>query len=195
MTAPHGFRQPFTFCKLGRQRLSLIIVLALAASVTPSAAQDAESTPDKRLRNAALAFDKRANSPRRARDSKWCPAFGCGTKSLSDEANVDVATSLRDRGRATLSNVHFATGKADISPDSEASSGSHDRAKAWIRQLSPLGTRPPSSPASRQDSAPRSCNPSPPIHGQRMCWRVNDCWNNRSRSQRPCWATTAGRVP
>ncbi|MGA2420267.1 MAG: YSC84-related protein [Candidatus Acidiferrum sp.] len=38
------------------------------------------------------------------------------------EAHADVATSLRDTGgRFTLSNVHFATGKADITPDSEAS--------------------------------------------------------------------------
>jgi lipid-binding SYLF domain-containing protein len=35
--------------------------------------------------------------------------------------NGDVGASLRDRGRITLSNVHFATGKADITPDSEAS--------------------------------------------------------------------------
>lgn len=35
--------------------------------------------------------------------------------------NVDVAASLRERGRVTLSNVHFETGKADITPDSEAS--------------------------------------------------------------------------
>src|SRR6202167_3102442 len=34
-------------------------------------------------------------------------------------SNGDVGTSLRDRGRVTLTNVHFATGKADISPDSE----------------------------------------------------------------------------
>ncbi len=37
------------------------------------------------------------------------------------EANGDIRTSLRDRGRATLSNVHFATGKADITADSETS--------------------------------------------------------------------------
>jgi SH3 domain-containing YSC84-like protein 1 len=35
--------------------------------------------------------------------------------------NGDVSASLRDRGRFTLSNVHFATGKADLTPDSEAS--------------------------------------------------------------------------
>ena len=35
--------------------------------------------------------------------------------------NVDVAASLREHGRVALSNVHFETGKADITPDSEAS--------------------------------------------------------------------------
>src|SRR5271156_2016694 len=40
---------------------------------------------------------------------------------LGAEAHGDVAASLRDTGRLTLSNVHFATGKADITPDSEAS--------------------------------------------------------------------------
>src|SRR6202050_3083621 len=35
------------------------------------------------------------------------------------EQNADVGTSLRDKGKVTLTNVHFATGKADISPDSE----------------------------------------------------------------------------
>jgi lipid-binding SYLF domain-containing protein len=35
--------------------------------------------------------------------------------------NGDVNASLRDRGRFTLRNVHFATGKADLTPDSEAS--------------------------------------------------------------------------
>jgi outer membrane protein OmpA-like peptidoglycan-associated protein len=33
----------------------------------------------------------------------------------------DVGASLRDKGRITLSNVHFSTGKADITADSEAS--------------------------------------------------------------------------
>jgi lipid-binding SYLF domain-containing protein len=36
------------------------------------------------------------------------------------EPNPDVGASLRDKGTVTLTNVHFATGKADISPDSEA---------------------------------------------------------------------------
>jgi lipid-binding SYLF domain-containing protein len=36
------------------------------------------------------------------------------------EQNPDVGASLRDKGTVTLTNVHFATGKADISPDSEA---------------------------------------------------------------------------
>jgi outer membrane protein OmpA-like peptidoglycan-associated protein len=35
-------------------------------------------------------------------------------------ANSDVE-ALRNRGRVTLSNLHFETGKADITPDSEAS--------------------------------------------------------------------------
>ena len=35
-------------------------------------------------------------------------------------ANGDVE-ALRNRGRVTLSNLHFETGKADITPDSEAS--------------------------------------------------------------------------
>jgi outer membrane protein OmpA-like peptidoglycan-associated protein len=35
------------------------------------------------------------------------------------EQNPDVGASLRDKGRVTLSNVHFATGKADITSDSE----------------------------------------------------------------------------
>jgi SH3 domain-containing YSC84-like protein 1 len=35
--------------------------------------------------------------------------------------NVDVGASLREKGRVTLSNVHFATGKADITADSDAS--------------------------------------------------------------------------
>jgi SH3 domain-containing YSC84-like protein 1 len=34
--------------------------------------------------------------------------------------NADVSASLGETGRVTLSNVHFATGKADITPDSEA---------------------------------------------------------------------------
>jgi SH3 domain-containing YSC84-like protein 1 len=34
---------------------------------------------------------------------------------------VDVGASLREKGRVTLSNLHFATGKADITADSEAS--------------------------------------------------------------------------
>ena len=33
--------------------------------------------------------------------------------------NGDVSASLSQHGRVTLSNVHFATGKADITPDSE----------------------------------------------------------------------------
>jgi lipid-binding SYLF domain-containing protein len=33
----------------------------------------------------------------------------------------DVGASLREKGRVTLSNVHFATGNSDITPDSEAS--------------------------------------------------------------------------
>jgi SH3 domain-containing YSC84-like protein 1 len=37
-----------------------------------------------------------------------------------NDDNGNVSTSLRDRGRATLSNVHFATGKAEITPDSES---------------------------------------------------------------------------
>jgi outer membrane protein OmpA-like peptidoglycan-associated protein len=36
------------------------------------------------------------------------------------ETNGDVGTSLRNKGRVTLSNVHFETGKADIVADSEA---------------------------------------------------------------------------
>jgi lipid-binding SYLF domain-containing protein len=35
--------------------------------------------------------------------------------------NANVGASLRDKGKVTLSNVHFPTGKADITPDSEAS--------------------------------------------------------------------------
>jgi len=35
--------------------------------------------------------------------------------------NGDVGASLRDKGKVTLSNLHFATGKADITADSEAS--------------------------------------------------------------------------
>src|ERR1700733_10956437 len=35
-------------------------------------------------------------------------------------ANSGVAASLQNQGRVTLSNVHFETGKADITPDSEA---------------------------------------------------------------------------
>jgi SH3 domain-containing YSC84-like protein 1 len=35
--------------------------------------------------------------------------------------NIEVGASLRDKGTVTLSNVHFATGKADITADSEAS--------------------------------------------------------------------------
>jgi OOP family OmpA-OmpF porin len=37
-----------------------------------------------------------------------------------NENQVDVAQGLRS-GRVTLQNVHFATGKADITPDSETS--------------------------------------------------------------------------
>jgi SH3 domain-containing YSC84-like protein 1 len=37
------------------------------------------------------------------------------------ETNEDVRTSLREKGKVTLSNVHFATGKADITGDSETS--------------------------------------------------------------------------
>jgi len=37
------------------------------------------------------------------------------------EGNADVSASLSKTGRVTLRNVHFATGKADITPDSEAS--------------------------------------------------------------------------
>jgi SH3 domain-containing YSC84-like protein 1 len=37
------------------------------------------------------------------------------------KTNGDVKTSLQERGRVTLSNVHFATGKADITSDSETS--------------------------------------------------------------------------
>jgi lipid-binding SYLF domain-containing protein len=37
------------------------------------------------------------------------------------ETNGDIRTSLRDKGRVTLSNVHFATGKADITADAETS--------------------------------------------------------------------------
>ena len=37
------------------------------------------------------------------------------------EVHADLSASLRDTGRVTLSNVHFATGKADLTPDSEAS--------------------------------------------------------------------------
>jgi OmpA-OmpF porin, OOP family len=33
----------------------------------------------------------------------------------------DVGSSLQEKGKVTLSNVHFATGKADITPESEAS--------------------------------------------------------------------------
>jgi SH3 domain-containing YSC84-like protein 1 len=36
-------------------------------------------------------------------------------------ANSGVGAALQDQGRVTLSNVHFETGKADITPDSEAS--------------------------------------------------------------------------
>jgi SH3 domain-containing YSC84-like protein 1 len=35
-------------------------------------------------------------------------------------ANTDVGASLRETGRVTLSNVHFETGKADITADSES---------------------------------------------------------------------------
>src|ERR1700733_12986315 len=35
--------------------------------------------------------------------------------------NADVGASLRDKGRVTLSNVHFPTGKADITANSETS--------------------------------------------------------------------------
>jgi SH3 domain-containing YSC84-like protein 1 len=38
-----------------------------------------------------------------------------------EEHHGDVSASLRDTGRFTLSNVHFAPGKADITPGSEAS--------------------------------------------------------------------------
>ncbi|MGA2812539.1 MAG: YSC84-related protein [Candidatus Acidiferrum sp.] len=38
-----------------------------------------------------------------------------------EERHGDVSASLRDTGRVTLSNVHFAPGKADITPSSEAS--------------------------------------------------------------------------
>jgi SH3 domain-containing YSC84-like protein 1 len=37
------------------------------------------------------------------------------------ETNVDVGASLRDKRRVTLTNVHFLTGMADITADSEAS--------------------------------------------------------------------------
>jgi SH3 domain-containing YSC84-like protein 1 len=35
------------------------------------------------------------------------------------QQNADMGASLRNTGKVTLSNVHFATGKADITPDSE----------------------------------------------------------------------------
>jgi hypothetical protein len=31
----------------------------------------------------------------------------------------------------------------------------------------------------RRDNAQRSCNPSPPIHGRRIRWRVNACSRSR----------------
>jgi len=42
-------------------------------------------------------------------------------------------------------------------------------------QPSPLEALPASTPACLRDSALRSCNPSPPIHGRRIGWRVNAC--------------------
>jgi len=35
------------------------------------------------------------------------------------DSNSNVAVSLRDAGRVTLSNLHFASGESDITPDSE----------------------------------------------------------------------------
>jgi outer membrane protein OmpA-like peptidoglycan-associated protein len=37
----------------------------------------------------------------------------------AEAPNADVTRSLSNSGRVTLSDVHFATGKADITPDSE----------------------------------------------------------------------------
>ena len=56
-----------------------------------------------------------ARTPRRG------SAAGGGAESLPETGDGDVNASLRDRGRFTLRNVHFATGKADITPDSESS--------------------------------------------------------------------------
>jgi SH3 domain-containing YSC84-like protein 1 len=39
---------------------------------------------------------------------------------LNRYRNADVGASLRDSGRVTLSNVHFATGKAELTADSDA---------------------------------------------------------------------------
>jgi hypothetical protein len=45
-------------------------------------------------------------------------------------------------------------------------------------QPSPREDLLPSTPVCLRDSAPRSCSPSPPIHLQRIRWRVNACSRN-----------------
>jgi lipid-binding SYLF domain-containing protein len=57
-----------------------------------------------------------AKTPRGAR-----PLVAELNRYRNGKGHGDVNASLRDRGRFTLSNVHFATGKADITPDSEGS--------------------------------------------------------------------------
>jgi hypothetical protein len=47
------------------------------------------------------------------------------------------------------------------------------------RHLSPQEDLLPSIPVCHLDSALRSYSPSPPIHGRRIRWRVNDCSHNR----------------
>jgi outer membrane protein OmpA-like peptidoglycan-associated protein len=83
------------------------------STLRPDGSEDAKLYGEKVTNEQILQGD--LNTPTGAR-----PLVAELNRYSNGGANGDVE-ALRNRGRVTLSNLHFATGKADITPDSEAS--------------------------------------------------------------------------
>ncbi|MGA8230125.1 MAG: YSC84-related protein [Candidatus Acidiferrales bacterium] len=89
--------------------------LSLEGSTLRPDGSENEKLYGKRLTNQEI-LETGATTPRGAR-----PLVAELNRYAGEAPSSDVAGSLSSSGRVTLSDVHFASGKADITPDSEAS--------------------------------------------------------------------------
>jgi outer membrane protein OmpA-like peptidoglycan-associated protein len=86
--------------------------LSLEGSTLRPDESENEKLYGKRLTNQEI-LESGVTTPKGARP------FVAELNRYAEAPNADVAGSLTTSGRVTLSNVNFATGKADITPDSE----------------------------------------------------------------------------